>query len=130
MGTIFHRRHYMFIKSMFTATRGLYSWGYLWRGTSCKHPNILYIKGAAFEQTWPLILAFNLTIQMIVFTSIYERYMEQTIKTKHDKHDPLIEGIRAQGWNVNPLIVILLGERGAIHSRSINLLCKPSHSPI
>lgn len=37
--------------------------------------------------------------------------MEQTIKTKHDKHDPLIEGIRAQGWNVNPLIVILPGER-------------------
>lgn len=57
------------------------------------------------------MLAFNLTIQMIVFTSIYERYMEPTIKTKHDKDDPLIEGIRAQWWNVNPLIAILLGER-------------------
>ena len=43
------------------------------------------------------------------------------IQTKEDKYNPLVDAIRAQGWNVRPLIVIIAGVRGAIHT-SIKLL--------
>ena len=42
-------------------------------------------QGATQEQTGPLIHAPNPTVQRIEFTFIHDRYMDQAIKTKHDK---------------------------------------------
>jgi hypothetical protein len=48
--------------------------------------------------------------------------LNQAIQTKEDKYNPLVDAIRAQGWNIRPLIVITTRVRGAIHTRSIKLL--------
>ena len=50
------------------------------------------------------------------------------IQTKEDKYNPLVDAVRAHGWNIRPLIVITTGVRGAIHTRSIKLLENP-HIP-
>ena len=49
----------------------------------------------------------NLTIQMIEFTFTHDRYMDQAIKTKQDKYNPLVTAIKANGWLVSPLIAII-----------------------
>lgn len=67
----------------------------------------MYNQGATQEQTGPLIHAPNPTVQTIEFTFIYDRYMDQAIKTKQDKYNPLITAIKANGWLVSPLIAII-----------------------
>jgi hypothetical protein len=54
------------------------------------------------------------TIFNIEFTFTHDQYLEHAIQTKIDKYNPLIEAIKAQGWQVAPYIVITVGERGAI----------------
>lgn len=65
--------------------------------------------GASRDQTCPLLLDPNLTVQVIQFTFTHDRFTYQAIKTKRDNCNPLITAIKAQGWKVNPLIIIILG---------------------
>jgi hypothetical protein len=53
---------------------------------------------------------------------MHDRFLEQAIQTKEDKYNSLVNAIRAHGWNIRPLIVITVGVRGAIHTRSVELL--------
>ena len=78
-------------------------------------PDIVYI------QNGPLIPTPDLTIQIVDFTFMHDRFLDQAIQTKEDKYNPLVDTIRAQGWNITPLIVITAGVRGAVHTRSIEL---------
>jgi hypothetical protein len=66
-------------------------------------PDIVYIQGVAYEQNGPLIPRADLTIQIIEFTLTRDRFLDQAIQTKEDKHNPLVN---AQGWNIRPLIII------------------------
>ena len=43
---------------------------------------------------------------------------------KTARHNPLIQTLRTAGWQVNPLITITTGVRGAIHEQSIKDLEK------
>ena len=82
-------------------------------------PDIVYIQGVAYD---PLIPIPDLTIQIIEFTFTHNKFLDQAIQTKEDKYNPSINTLRAQGWNIRPLIVITVGVKGAIHTRSVELL--------
>jgi hypothetical protein len=69
-------------------------------------PDIVHIQGDAYEQNGSLIPTLDLTIQIIEFTFTHDRFLDQAIQTKEDKYNPLVNAIRAQGWNIRPLIVI------------------------
>ena len=56
------------------------------------------------------------------FTFTHDRFLDQAIQTKEDKSNPLVNAIRAQGWNIRPLIIITIGVRGGTHTRSIESL--------
>ena len=84
--------------------------------------DIIYIQGVAYEQNGSLISTPNLTVQIIEFTFTHDRFFDQAIQTKEDKYNMLVDTIRAQGCNIRPLIVITAWVRGAIHTRSIELL--------
>ena len=65
--------------------------------------------GASHDQTCPLLLDPNLTVQVIQFTFTHDRFTYQAIQTKRDNYNPLVTTIKAQGWKVNPLIIIIPG---------------------
>jgi hypothetical protein len=81
--------------------------------------DIVYIQGITYEQNGPLIPTLDLTIQFIESTFTHDRFLDQAIQTKKDKHNPLVDTRRAHGSNIRPLIVITAWVRGAIHTRSI-----------
>ena len=64
----------------------------------------------------------NLTIQIIEFILPHDTFLDQSMQTKEDKYNPLVDTIRAQGWNIIRLRVITARVRGALHTRSIELL--------
>ena len=81
---------------------------------------------------WTKVMNLSVWIEFCFSTPIVKRcninlfqYVDSLTKpynTKEDKYNPLVGVIRAQGWNIRPLIVIITGVRGAIHTRSIELL--------
>lgn len=81
-----------------------------------------YIKGATFEHLGLLFPTPNLSIQIIIFTFTHDKYIHQTLEIKQNKYNPLINAIQTQGWKVNPLKVITLGVRGAIHTNIVEEL--------
>lgn len=94
--------------------------------TQCKclaklRPDIVYINGATYEQTGPIWPTPDHTIQIIESIYTHEKFIDQDIQTKEDKHKSLIHAIRAQEWKIRPLITITW-VRGAIHTRSSKLL--------
>ena len=91
-------------------------------------PDIVYIQGVAYEQNGPLIPTPDLIIRIIGSTFTHDRFLDHTVQTKEDKYNLLINAIRKHDWNIRPLIVITVGGRGAIHTRSIELL-KNLHIP-
>lgn len=72
-------------------------------------PNIVYIRGATYEQQSPLIFTPNLTIQIIEFTFTYGRFLDQGVQTKEDKYNPSIMSLEHK-------------IKGVIYNRSIELL--------
>ena len=85
-------------------------------------PDIVYLPSVAYEQNGPLIPTLDLTIHIIEFTFTHNKFFDQGIQTKENKFNPLKHAIRAQGWNIRPFIVIIVGVWGAIHTRSIEFL--------
>jgi hypothetical protein len=53
---------------------------------------------------------------------MHDKFLDQAIQTKEDKYNPLVDAIRAQGWNIRPLVVITAGLTGAIHAKNIKSL--------
>jgi len=85
-------------------------------------PNIFYVKGLLYQSNLPTNPYNNFTIQFIEFTYSNDKFSQETIDNKIQKYQPLINNIMAQGWNVDPFIVIIAGARGTIHTPSIKLL--------
>ena len=67
-------------------------------------PEVVYIKGAIFEETGPLLPTSDLPIQI---TNVIFTHIDQTIQTKIDNCDFLIEAIKAQSLKINPLTFII-----------------------
>ena len=42
-------------------------------------------------------------MQIIEFILTHDRFLDQAIQTKEDKYNPLVDALRAQGWNIRPL---------------------------
>jgi len=61
-------------------------------------------------------------MQFIEFTCSNDRFLQATIDNKIQKYQPLINNIMAQGWKVDPLIVITTGARGTTHNLSMKLI--------
>ena len=71
------------------------------------------------QQPNPLMPTPPNVIQFIEFTYCHDRFPNTTHSEKTTKYNPLIKTLRAAGWQVNPLITITAGVRGAIHEQSI-----------
>ena len=65
-------------------------------------PDIVCLQGATYEQNGPIIPTLDLTIHIIEFTFMHNRFFDHGIQTKEDKFNPLMDAIRAQGWILNP----------------------------
>ena len=72
--------------------------------------DIMHIHGATQEQDGPFLHALNLAIQIIEYTFTHDKFIDQAIRTKQNKYNPLISAIEEQGWIVNPLIIITVGK--------------------
>jgi hypothetical protein len=82
-------------------------------------PDLLCIKELPHQSTPPPHPTYNLTIQFIEFTYTNDRFPQETINTKIQKYQPLIDDITQQGWKIEPLIVITTGARGTTHAPSM-----------
>ena len=85
-------------------------------------PDILCIKGLPYQSTPPITSSDNLTIQFVEFTYTNDRFPQETINTKTQKYQPLIDTLNQQGWKTDPLIVITAGARGTTHAPSMKQL--------
>src|SRR6202022_2347384 len=85
-------------------------------------PYIMCIIGAPNQTQTPILPSPSHTVQFIEFTYCHDRFPEQAHTHKHNKYDPLITTLRANGWNTNPLITVTAGVRGTIHENSIEQL--------
>ena len=63
-------------------------------------------------------------IQFIEFTTCHDKFPNTAHKEKIEKYNPLIQTLRTVGWQVNPLITITTGVRGAIYEQPIKELEK------
>jgi len=84
--------------------------------------DILCVKGLPYHNNPPTNPDNNFTIQFIEFTYSNDRFSQETIDNKIQKYQPFTNSIMAQGWIVDPLIVITPGARGTTHTPSIKLL--------
>jgi hypothetical protein len=64
----------------------------------------------------------NLNIQLIECTITYDKYYDQTIKSKQDNYNPPIDAICTQGRKTKSLVVIISRVSGAIHKSNIDAL--------
>src|SRR4028118_446760 len=74
-------------------------------------PNILCVKGLPYKAPPPNHIDPNLTIQFIEFKYGNDRFSQEAIDIKIEKYQPLINDIKALGWNIGPLITIVAGAR-------------------
>ena len=61
----------------------------------------------------------NNKIQLIDFTYCHDMFPNMAIETKHQIYNPLINTIKQQGWDANPIITIMGSVCKAIHQHSI-----------
>ena len=85
-------------------------------------PDIICVKGLPNQANPPTTLENNLKIQFIEFTFCNDRFSLETITSKIEKYQPLIDNITNRGWNVEPLIVITAGARATTHISSMKIL--------
>jgi hypothetical protein len=71
--------------------------------------NILCIRNLPNNSKPPTRPQQNLTIQFIEFTYYNDRYSLDKIQEKTAKYDNLINDIKAQGWNVDPILMLTAG---------------------
>ena len=84
--------------------------------------DIICIKGLPYQTNPSTTPANNLKIQFIEFTYCNDRFSPKTITRKTEKYQPHIDNITNRGWNVEPLIVIIVGARATTHISSMKIL--------
>ena len=72
-------------------------------------PNLIYVKGLLYKSNLPIDLDNNSKIQFIEFSYYNYRFSPKIITTKWEKYQSLIKNITNREWNVDSLIVIILG---------------------
>jgi hypothetical protein len=82
-------------------------------------PNILCIQNLPYNKEPPTGPQHNLTIQFIAFTYCNDRYSLEKFQEKIVKYDILINDIKARGWNVDPILILIAGARGSTHKKFI-----------
>jgi hypothetical protein len=87
-------------------------------------PDILYIQNHPYNAEPPTQPNPTLTVQFIEFTYCNDRYSLDKIDEKTVKYKGLIEDIKARGWKVDPLLVLIAGARGSIYKNTISALKK------
>ena len=71
----------------------------------------------------------NLTVQFIEFIYGNDKFSHEAINIKTEKYQSLIEDIKALGWNVDPLIVIVARARATTFKPSMTSLKATLTSP-
>ena len=82
-------------------------------------PDILCIQILPYNSEPPTWLQKNLTIQFIEFTYCNDRTSPEKIQEKTVKYENLINNIKAQGWNVYPILILTAGAWGYTHKEFI-----------
>ena len=90
-------------------------------------PNILYVKGLAYQSQPPNKPDPNLQIQFIKFTYTKNRFFIKIIQQKINKYILLIEETKDKGWTVCPIIVITIEAWGSIHMPSLEIIQQEYH---
>jgi hypothetical protein len=85
-------------------------------------PDILCIRNHPYNAEPPNQPNPTLTLQFIEFTYFNDRYSPDKIDGKIVKCDGLIEGIKARGWKVDPLLVLIVGAWGSTYKTTISAL--------
>jgi hypothetical protein len=88
----------------------------------------MYIHGAPQEPPAPYTPNPEPTIQPIELTFTHDRYTNQAIKNKQDKYNPLIDAIKAQKWQANPLIVSIARVRSSVQTKKYYITRKRIHT--
>ena len=85
-------------------------------------PDILCILGHPYNYPPPEVPTPEITIRYIEFTYYNDMFTVETSERKNTKYQPLINNIKARGWNIAPLIVLALGARATTHIPSMKEL--------
>jgi hypothetical protein len=90
-------------------------------------PDILCIRNHPYNAEPPTGPNPTLRVQFIEFTYCNDRYSPDKIQEKTRKYQGLIDAIKAEGWNVDPLLTLTTGARGSTHKSTITELQKYSY---
>jgi hypothetical protein len=82
-------------------------------------PDILCIQNLPYNNEPPTGPQKNLTIQFIEFTYCNDRTSLEKIQEKIVKYENLINDIKAQGWNIDPILILTVRARGCTHKKFI-----------
>jgi hypothetical protein len=85
-------------------------------------PDILCIRNHPYNVEPPNQPNPTLTVQFIEFTYCNNRYSPDKIDEKTIKYEGLIDDIKARGWKVDPLLVLIVGSRGSTYKTTISAL--------
>ena len=84
--------------------------------------DIICVKGLPYQANPPNTLGNNPKIQFFEFTYYNDRFLLETITRKIEKYQPLIDNITNRGWNVEPLIAIIVNAGATTHIPSMKIL--------
>jgi hypothetical protein len=97
---------------------------------ACLKPDILCVQGVPYHHEPPQHPSPDVIIQYIEFTYCNDRFSLDKVSSKTTKYDSLLNNIRARGWTIAPIIIIIVGARATIHIPSINSLHATFKLPI
>jgi hypothetical protein len=85
-------------------------------------PDILCIRNHPYNTKPPTQPNPTLIVQFIEFTYCNDRYSLDKINEKIVKYEGLVEDIKARGWKVDPLLVLIIGSRSSTNKNAISAL--------
>jgi hypothetical protein len=82
----------------------------------------LCIIGHPYNNPPPETPTPDIILQFIEFTHYIDIFAAETLDIKIIKYQPLIDNIIAKGWNVAPLILLVVGAKGTTYIPSMKKL--------
>ena len=89
-------------------------------------PNLVCVRGLEHDSHPPNTPHPDITIQSFEFTYCNDRFSPETIDRKQDKNKSLEEDIKARGWKIEPLIIIITHHPWTLYSKHLK---SPKHPP-
>jgi hypothetical protein len=90
-------------------------------------PDILYVLGGPTNSQATLTPTPPNVIQFIEFTYCHDIFPNTAHNEKIARYNPRIQALRTTGWQVNPLITIIVDVKGSIHKQPIRDLENSKH---